>query len=59
MAGKEPDSAFLNRYLYFHYPHYRTTVPHSAVVSGSYKLMHFYKPRTSPCCSTCHRMRAK
>ncbi len=43
MAGKEPDDAFLNRNLYFHYPHYRTTMPHSSLVSGSRKVMHFYE----------------
>lgn len=43
MAGKEPDDAFLNRRLYFHYPHYRNSMPHSAVVSGSRKVIHFYE----------------
>nr|WP_246151440.1 sulfatase [Rubripirellula reticaptiva] len=43
MAGKTPDDAFLNRNLYFHYPHYRETMPHSAVVSGNHKLLHFYE----------------
>lgn len=43
MAGKPPTDAFLNRNLYFHYPHYRTTMPHSAVVSGSRKLLRFYE----------------
>jgi arylsulfatase A len=43
MAGKKPDEAFLNRDLYFHYPHYRTSVPHSAIISGSYKVIHFYE----------------
>ncbi len=43
MAGKPPSEAFLNRNLYFHYPHYRTTMPHSAVVSGTRKLLHFYE----------------
>ncbi len=44
MAGKEPDEAFRNRSLYFHYPHYRGgSVPHSAVISGKYKVMHFYE----------------
>jgi arylsulfatase A-like enzyme len=43
MAGEEPDEAFLNRHLYFHYPHYRTSVPHSAIVSGSSKVLHFYE----------------
>ena len=43
MAGKEPDRAFLNRYLYFHYPHYRRSVPHSVIISGSSKVIHFYE----------------
>ncbi|QEG02405.1 Arylsulfatase precursor [Stieleria maiorica] len=43
MAGQPPTEAFLNRNLYFHYPHYRTTMPHSAVVSGNRKLLHFYE----------------
>ncbi len=30
MAGKKPDEAFLNRNLYSHYPHYRSSVPHSS-----------------------------
>lgn len=43
LSGKKPDEAFRNRYLYFHYPHYRTTMPHSAIVSGTRKAMHFYE----------------
>lgn len=43
MAGKPATDGFLKRNLYFHYPHYRTTMPHSAVVSGTYKLLHFYE----------------
>tara|TARA_R110002049_G_scaffold50370_3_gene143174 strand:- start:230252 stop:231481 length:1230 start_codon:yes stop_codon:yes gene_type:complete len=42
IAGEEPSSTFLNRNLYFHYPHYRSGMPHSAVVSGDRKLLHFY-----------------
>jgi len=42
MEGEEPGENFLNRNLYFHYPHYRSSMPHSAVVSGSHKVMHFY-----------------
>jgi arylsulfatase A len=42
MAGEEPDETFLNRNLYFHYPHYRSGVPHSAMISGSSKVIHFY-----------------
>ena len=43
MAGKEPDKTFLNRNLYFHYPHYRRSVPHSVIISGSTKVVHFYE----------------
>lgn len=43
MRGETPSAKFLNRYLYFHYPHYRTTMPHSAIVSGMDKLIHFYE----------------
>ncbi len=43
MAGRTPDETFVNRRLYFHYPHYRTSMPHSAVVSGSRKVIHFYE----------------
>lgn len=43
MAGEPPTDAFLKRNLYFHYPHYRTSMPHSAVVSGNRKLLHFYE----------------
>jgi arylsulfatase A-like enzyme len=43
MAGKKPSNAFLNRNLYFHYPHYRSSVPHSAIISGSSKMIHFYE----------------
>jgi hypothetical protein len=43
MAGETPDETFLNRNLYFHYPHYRSSVPHSVVISGSSKVIHFYE----------------
>jgi arylsulfatase A len=43
MTGTQPPDAFFNRSLYFHYPHYRTSMPHSAVVSGTRKLLHFYE----------------
>ena len=43
MRGDTPDVAFLNRYLYFHYPHNRTSMPHSAIISGSDKVIHFYE----------------
>ena len=43
MAGIEPGREFLERNIYFHYPHYRNSVPHSAVISGSSKVVHFYE----------------
>lgn len=42
IAGEQPDERFLDRDLYFHYPHYRSSVPHSAVISRSHKVIHFY-----------------
>jgi hypothetical protein len=43
MAGRKPDDAFLNRLLYFHYPHYRNSMPHSAIITESRKVIHFYE----------------
>lgn len=43
LKGVAPNESFLQRNLYFHYPHYRTTMPHSAVISGERKLIHFYE----------------
>lgn len=34
--------------LYFHYPHYRSTVPHSAIITGSFKVLHFYAEPNIP-----------
>lgn len=35
--------AFNNRHLYFHYPHYRNSSPHSAIINGENKLLMFYE----------------
>jgi arylsulfatase A-like enzyme len=43
LRGEQPDAAFLNRNLYFHYPHYRNSVPHSVMISGASKVVHFYE----------------
>lgn len=43
LAGREPREDFVRRSLYFHYPHYRSTMPHSAIVMGSRKVIHFYE----------------
>ncbi len=48
MRGEKPHETFRSRYLYFHYPHYRTTMPHSAIVSGTRKVMHFYERTDVP-----------
>jgi arylsulfatase A-like enzyme len=48
MEGEKSREAFRNRYLYFHYPHYRTSMPHSAIVSGTKKVMHFYEAPEIP-----------
>jgi arylsulfatase A-like enzyme len=36
------------RNLYFHYPHYRTSLPVSAMISGKWKVMHFYEESDLP-----------
>ena len=43
LLGREPDASFLNRNLYFHYPHYRSSMPHSVMISGTSKVVHFYE----------------
>ena len=48
MRGEKPTDKFKNRRLYFHYPHYRTAMPHSAIVSGTHKVMHFYEAPDVP-----------
>lgn len=42
VLDKKTSKGFKDRYLYFHWPHYRTSMPHSAIVSGSKKVMYFY-----------------
>lgn len=48
LKGEESTDAFRNRYLYFHYPHYRTSMPISAIISGKKKLIHFYEAQHIP-----------
>jgi arylsulfatase A len=41
--GNTPSTELLSRNIYFHYPHYRTSLPMSTLVSaGKWKLVHFY-----------------
>ncbi len=35
--------SYVNRPIYFHYPHYRVSPPCSAIVLGDWKLLHFYE----------------
>lgn len=43
MRGENPGTEFLDRHIYFHYPHYRNSMPHSAVVSRDHKVIYFYE----------------
>lgn len=43
LRGEDPRPAFLERCLYFHYPHNRSSMPHSAIVKGTDKVIHFYE----------------
>lgn len=40
LEGESPVPSFLNRSLYFHYPHYRAAVPLSVVIKGDHKLVY-------------------
>lgn len=42
LEGEAPTQAFLNRSLYFHYPHYRAAIPLSVVIKGDHKLIYSY-----------------
>lgn len=43
MEGETPSESFRNRSLYFHYPHYRTSMPFSVMVKGHEKVVYFYE----------------
>ena len=43
LEGERPNRKFRERFLYFHYPHNRSSMPHSAIVSGTDKVIHFYE----------------
>lgn len=43
MRGETPPEEFCARRLYFHYPHYRTSMPQSAIVADKAKVIHFYE----------------
>jgi len=43
MKGDTPTEEFLSRSLYFHYPHWRTSQPHSSIIKGQHKVVYFYE----------------
>jgi arylsulfatase A len=43
MRGEAINSDFSNRTLYFHYPHYRNSMPHSVAIAGDKKVVHFWE----------------
>jgi arylsulfatase A-like enzyme len=43
LLGQPVADSYVNRGLYFHYPHYRIAPPSSAIVAGDLKLQHFYE----------------
>ncbi|MEM0964901.1 MAG: sulfatase [Verrucomicrobiota bacterium] len=45
---EEGDESFVDRSLYFHYPHLRNSTPHSAIIRGDFKLYTFYEIPDEP-----------
>jgi arylsulfatase A len=43
LFGQPVSDGYVNRPLYFHYPHYRVAPPTSAIIAGHWKLLHFYE----------------
>ena len=43
LLGQPVGGNFVNRAIYFHYPHYRVSPPCSAIIEGDKKLLHFYE----------------
>lgn len=43
LLGQPVAESFVNRPIYFHYPHYRVSPPSSAIIEGDRKLLHFYE----------------
>ena len=42
LLGQSVPESYVNRQIFFHYPHYRQSAPSSALVVGRMKLMYFY-----------------
>lgn len=43
LLGQPAPESYVNRAIYFHYPHYRVSPPCSAILAGDIKLLHFYE----------------
>lgn len=48
LRGAKGAGKFKDRPLYFHYPHYRTSLPGSAMVKGNWKVVHWYETPDLP-----------
>lgn len=49
LRGEKPAADLKNRNLYFHYPHYRESMPVSTMISeGKWKVMYFYEAPDVP-----------
>lgn len=42
LLSQPVSESYVNRLIYFHYPHYRESAPSSAIVIGQMKLLYFY-----------------
>jgi len=42
LFGQPVSESYVNRQIFFHYPHYRESAPSSALVVGQMKMMYFY-----------------
>jgi arylsulfatase A-like enzyme len=43
LFGQPVADSYVNRPLFFHYPHYRVAPPASAIIAGQSKLLHYYE----------------
>jgi arylsulfatase A-like enzyme len=43
LFGQPVSDSYINRPLFFHYPHYRVSPPASAIIAGQGKLLHYYE----------------
>lgn len=48
LMGKKAPGNLENRSLYFHYPHYRASMPGSAMITKNWKVLHWYEDADIP-----------